>query len=148
MAATLTDWDELASEVELATQQDLHASDMPHWDPLRVLASLDRRREKRIAMVFPIRVYGFDGERAYFDEKSFTLDISARGCRFLLSRELAPGSVVALAAVNRLNGETSRVKALYEVAWTECGANGWEVGARLLDRKNIWGVALPAVRED
>ncbi len=148
MASAVTDWDELAAEVEQATRQDLHGGSMPHWDALRVLASLDRRQEKRVPMVFPIRVYGFDRAQDYFNEKTFTLDISAHGCRFTVKHELPQGSVVAIAAVNRLTGEASQVKALYEVAWSQAGANGWEVGARLLDRKNIWGVSFPAVRED
>jgi len=136
-----TQWEELAAEVRGAHEEP--DGWLPHWSPLRTLASLDRRSEKRHTLVFPIRVHGFDRDNQYFTQKTFTLDVSPGGCRFVLDTEVQRGSVVAVSPFPRSTGDAQMHKALYEVMWVEATNDGWEVGARSLDRKNIWGVTFP-----
>lgn len=136
-------WENLADEVTRAQEEArLHGS-MPHWDPLRVLASLDRRSEKRIALVFPIRVQGLAPGDGFFSELTFTLDVSENGCRFAAHTRLFRGCVVAIAVAPREGGDRPGESALYEVAWASRSGEGWEVGARRLENKNIWGMAFP-----
>lgn len=138
-----TQWDEIAAEISNTNHRETQGGGLPHWSRLSTLASLDRRSEKRYAMVFPIRVHGFDCENHYFSQKTFTLDISAGGCRFALDTEVQRGSVVAVSSIPRDSTEAPVQKALYEVMWSVKTTRGWEVGARSMDRKNIWGMNFP-----
>jgi hypothetical protein len=136
-------WEDLADEVTRTQEEARVHSSMPHWDPLRVLASLERRSEKRIPLVFPIRVQGLAPDDGFFSELTFTLDVSENGCRFATQNQLFRGCVVAIAVAPREEGDPPGEKALYEVAWASRRDEGWEVGARRLEKKNIWGVTFP-----
>jgi hypothetical protein len=140
---TVTHWEELADEVTRAQAEARVQGAMPHWDPLRVMASLDRRSEKRIPLVFPIRLQGLAPGEGYFSELTFTLDVSENGCRFATRTRLFRGCVVAISVAPRDGSDAPSEKALYEVAWTSRRDNGWEVGARRLEQKNIWNVTFP-----
>lgn len=140
---TATLWEELADEVTRAQGEARAQGTMPHWDPLRVMASLDRRTEKRVPLVFPIRIQGLAPGEGYFTELTFTLDVSESGCRFATRTRLFRGCVVAISVAPRDGSDTPSEKALYEVAWATRRNDGWEVGARRLEKKNIWNVAFP-----
>ena len=138
-----TCWENLAEEVTRAQEEARTHGAMPHWDPLRVLASLDRRAEKRVPLVFPIRIQGLSPGDGYFSELTFTLDVSESGCRFATRTRLFRGCVVAISVAARDGSESPSEKALYEVAWATPREDGWEVGAHRLEKKNIWSVAFP-----
>jgi len=138
-----THWEELAAEVRELRRPETTDGWLPHWSPLQTLASLDRRGEKRLALVFTVRVHGFDCENHYFSQRTFTLDVSVGGCRFVLATKVQRGSVVAVSIVPRDAVNAPPQKSLYEVMWVEASDDGWEVGARSMDRKNIWGVTFP-----
>ena len=140
---TATCWEELADEVTRAQAEARVQSTMPHWDPLRIMASLDRRAEKRVPLVFPIRIQGLAPGEGYFAELTFTLDVSQSGCRFAARTGLFRGCVVAISVAPRDGSESPSEKALYEVMWASRREDGWEVGARRLEKKNIWNVAFP-----
>jgi len=136
-------WENLAEEVTRAHEEGRVHGSMPHWDPLRVLASLDRRSEKRLPLVFPIRIQGLAPGTGFFSELSFTLDVSENGCRFGMQARLLRGCVLAISLAPRDGSEASPEKALYEVAWVSQRDGGWEVGTRRLEKKNLWGMAFP-----
>jgi hypothetical protein len=138
-----TCWESLADEVTRAQEEARARGTMPHWDPLRVLASLDRRAEKRIPLVFPIRIQGLAPGSGFFSELTFTLDVSESGCRFATRTQLLRGCVVAISIASCESTEGPPEKALYEVAWATRREDGWEVGARRLGKKNIWSVQFP-----
>ena len=140
---TRAPWDEIASEANRTQSAERDRANMPHWDPLRALANQNRRMEKRLPLVVPIRVHGLGLANQYFSERTFTLDVSERGCRFTLRTELQPGMVVGISLTSPNPGEQSDGKAMYEIAWVVQRKEGWEVGARRKDRKNIWGVTFP-----
>lgn len=140
---TATRWEELADEVTRAQAEARVHGTMPHWDPLRVMASLDRRAEKRVPLVFPIRILGLAPGEGFFNELTFTLDVSENGCRFATRIRLFRGCVVAISVAPRAGSDAPSEKALYEVVWSSRRDDGWEVGARRLEKKNIWNVAFP-----
>lgn len=142
---SMTQWEEIAAEVTSALGQAASSSEnsTPRWSPWRVLASLDRRSEKRFPLVYPVRVHGFDCGNNYFSERTFTLDISENGCRLVLHTAVQPGSVLAVTVAPSQACAPPSEKALFEVMWVNRRGEGWEVGARRLDRKNIWGVTFP-----
>lgn len=136
-------WESLADEVSRAQAEARVADSMPHWNPLRVLASLNRRSEKRVPLVFPIRIEGLSQKEGFFSELTFTVDVSENGCRFGTCQRLHRGCVVAISLSPRDGRGARPEKALYEVAWANRRDGGWEVGARRLEKKNIWGLAFP-----
>ena len=140
---TATCWESLADEVTRAQDEARIHGTMPHWDPLRVLASLNRRAEKRVPLVFPIRIQGLAPGDGFFAELTFTLDVSEHGCRFATRTRLYRGCVVAISVASREGSVSPSEKALYEVAWSTRRDDGWEMGARRLEKKNIWGMAFP-----
>ena len=115
-----------------------------NWEELSSQAKTERRRGKRVPLVFPIEVSGFTSDGRMFWEKTKTLDISERGCRFILERELQRGEDIAIKLLSRDDPRSPAAKPLlFRVAWcTRIGAR-WRVGVLKLQSKNIWHVAFP-----
>ncbi len=115
-----------------------------NWEELSNQARTERRRGKRVPLVFPIEVSGFTSEGRMFSEKTKTLDISERGCRFILERELQCGEDVAIKLLSRDDPSSpASTPLLFRVVWCmQIGAR-WRVGVLKLQSKNIWHVAFP-----
>lgn len=107
-------------------------------------ANLDRRREQRLSLRFPVEVSGFDREGKFFTERTTTEDISEHGCRFCLKVELEPNAVVALKLINPPGplSNTERI-VLYQTARVEKTEEGLIVGAAKLQSENMWCVSFP-----
>ena len=107
-------------------------------------SNLDRRREPRLSISFPIEVSGFDRNGKFFSERTTTDDISDHGCRFQLQAELDPTTVVAV-KVLRPDGPLSEPTKLilYQIARVQKGADGSMIGAAKLQSENIWCVTFP-----
>src|SRR2546428_13365198 len=56
----------------------------------------ERRRGRRARLVLPIEVSGIDEAEGIFCERTFTNDISEKGCSFHVSHSLEPGDMVAI----------------------------------------------------
>ncbi len=115
-----------------------------NWEELSSQTGTDRRRGKRLPLVFPIEVSGSTSDGRMFSEKTKTLDISDRGCRFALERELQRGEDIGIKLQSRDGPRSPAAKALlFRVAWcTRIGAC-WQVGVLKLQPENIWHVAFP-----
>jgi hypothetical protein len=114
------------------------------WEELSSQAKNERRRGKRLPLVFPIEVSGFTPDGRMFSEKTKTLDISERGCRFILERELEHGEDIAIKLLSRDDpGSPASKPLLFRVAWCMRIGARWRVGVLKLQSKNIWHVAFP-----
>ena len=107
-------------------------------------SSLDRRREARLTIRFPIEVSGFDREGKFFSERTTTDDISEHGCRFQLRAELDPSTVVAVKVISPDGpiSETAKL-ILYQIARVQKSDDGMMIGAAKLQSDNIWCVTFP-----
>lgn len=121
-----------------------------YWKHLSSLIGEDRRKEKRVLLVYPIEVHGFDRHGNFFSERTATSNISADGCRFRLQAEVEPGTVVAIRVVQTRVGTRARPDQigarralLYQIVWTEPQETGWEAGACKLQDGDLWQVVFP-----
>ncbi len=121
-----------------------------YWKYLNSLIGEDRRKEKRVLLVYPIEVHGFDRHGNFFSERTTTSNISAGGCRFRLQAEVEPGTVVAIRVVQTRVGARARPEPvevsralLYQIVWTEPQETGWEAGAFKLQEGDLWQVVFP-----
>ncbi len=114
------------------------------WEELSVEANRDTRREKRVLLVFPIEVCGFNLLGEFFAERTSTDDISESGCQFRLHAELQSGSIVAIRLTTRKGIPFPAHKPrLFQVAWVSREGDSWATGARKLQPGNIWPMAFP-----
>ena len=115
-----------------------------NWQELSAVASRDRRREKRIPLVFPIEVSGFDRRGRFFSERTVTADVSESGCRFQLETEVERGAVVAIKRVSRqANRLQPERPLLFKVARVTEESSGWILGASKLQPESLWCIAFP-----
>ncbi|MBI3663441.1 MAG: PilZ domain-containing protein [Acidobacteria bacterium] len=114
------------------------------WQEMSAEVSRDRRREQRVALVFPIEVCGLDQEERFFAERCVTSSVSLSGCRFHLSAALVPGTIIAVKLLNRETGYPYRNQPLlFQIAWASKNGEGWTAGAHALQKENLWGIAFP-----
>ncbi len=118
------------------------------WEQLSAEASDDRRREKRIRLVFPIEVCGFGRKGQFFIEQTATADVSQNGCSFSLKTEVDRGAFVALKLIKRNSAESNTERPLlFEIARMNPIVNGWVLGAKKLQPENPWCIAFPPARQ-
>ncbi len=115
-----------------------------NWQELSAEVSRDRRKGKRLALVFPIVVSGLDSSWRFFTERTKTVDISETGCRFYLKARPKPGDVVAIRLVSPQDIRPNLEKQfLFEIAWVAPEGDAWVVGASKLQPENIWHMVFP-----
>ena len=119
-----------------------------NWEELSAEASRDRRREKRIPLVFPIEVSGFDRNGRFFSERTVTADVSENGCRFQLKTQVERGAVLAIKLISRqTNRPQPERPLLFEVARVAEEKNGWILGAAKLQPESLWCIAFPPQKQ-
>ena len=98
-----------------------------------------KRREKRIATVHPIRLWGMDSRGRPFIEAASTLDVSGKGARVKgVKVKLVVGDVVGLSS----GGQKGR----FRVVWVgQAGTlEACNVGLQSLEfKKHLWELKLP-----
>jgi hypothetical protein len=96
------------------------------------------RREQRLHLALPVRVWGMDVNGELFEQDATTMDITTVGARLTgIIYPLQRGCVIGV------QHQTS--KARFRVKWvgTEGSHDQGQIGLRLLDEgKLIWGRAL------
>jgi hypothetical protein len=117
---------------------------LTEWAELTKLVMEDRRRSKRVPLVFPIEVSGFDCSGRHFSKTAKTCDISEAGCRFQIKAQIEPGEVVAIQLIARSNDQAPAGKAvLFQIVWVSRHPDCWEVGALKLQPESIWHMSFP-----
>ncbi|MCL6482490.1 MAG: PilZ domain-containing protein [Firmicutes bacterium] len=114
-----------------------------YWKYLSRLVGEDRRKEKRVLLVYPIEVHGFDRHGKFFCERTTTSNISAEGCRFHLQAEVELGAIVAVSVLRSQASAPATRALLYQIVWTEPQENGREAGACKLQEGDLWQVVFP-----
>ena len=106
-------------------------------------AGIERRREVRADLKFPVEVCGFDRSGRFFSEKTATSDISDGGCKLHVRTEVDKGSVLAIRIITRRFGlEVDARPMLFLVNWICAATNGWDVGVAKLQPGKIWNVSF------
>lgn len=113
------------------------------WEERRASTGLDRRREQRLSLCFPIEVSGLDRQREFFSEKTSTDDISEHGCRFRIRRELLQNALVTVRLAKGVVIPDASVAVDYRIARIEKTAEGAVVGAAKSGPGNLWCVSFP-----
>ena len=100
------------------------------------------RRERRVSVPIPVRLWGLDREGKVFSQNARTLNIATNGARiFGVTAALERGFIVGLQCGN--------MRARFMVVWV--GEKGTsregQIGLRAAEN-GIWSVALPRASED
>lgn len=112
-------------------------------------AGIERRREVRADLKFPVEVCGFDRGGRFFSEKTATSDVSDGGCKMHLRTEVDKGSVLAVRVITRRFGlEVDARPMLFQVNWIRAAANGWDVGVAKLQPGKLWNVSFELPNEN
>jgi diguanylate cyclase (GGDEF)-like protein len=102
------------------------------------------RREQRLNVALPVRMWGMDVNAELFEHQAMTVDITTTGARLEgTARPLQKGCIVGI--------QHAISKARYRVAWV--GAGGTlvqnQIGLQLVDSgKLIWGRVIPQIFSD
>ncbi len=114
------------------------------WEALSQQVGRDRRKCKRVPLVFAIEVSGFDRTGRLFSECTTTSDISDTGCRFQLKTQVQRGDVVAIKLLSRRKDQLPSSKPLlFQIAWVAAATEGWDAGALQLQHENFWHMVFP-----
>ena len=105
----------------------------------------ERRQSKRLPFAFQIEISGRDSTGTEFHDRTLTTDISERGCRFDLLRQLNPGGFVKIRLVDQQASGSPQWEdqPLFEVVCVTPSEHGWSIGARQLQSKAPWPVTFP-----
>src|SRR5262249_16639099 len=101
-----------------------------NWDELARAASTERRRGKRLNLVYAIEIRGMNSAGECFIERTKTQDISEFGCRIETEMPLSRGDVIAIKLLAP-DAEDSEPQ-LFEIIWTLRDPTGGTAGARKL----------------
>jgi diguanylate cyclase (GGDEF)-like protein len=97
------------------------------------------RREQRVNVALPVRVWGMDANGELFEHQAMTVDITTTGARIEgTARPLQKGCIVGI--------QHAISKARYRVAWVGTGGTRVQnqIGLQLVDSgKLIWGRVIP-----
>ena len=117
------------------------------WQEVSQQAHLDRRREKRVPLAFPINVCGMDETGHFFSEHTTTDDISEQGCRLRLRKQPHEGDALAIRLMGRDELPHPGNRALlFEVRWVLPDGDGWLVGTYCLQPRNLWNMTFPGIQ--
>lgn len=115
-----------------------------NWKELTEEALKDRRRGRRTQLVFPIEVSGLDRAGRIFCERTFTINVSEKGCSFHLSQPLPRGDVVAIKLVSGPDARSPNNKPmLFQICWIAQEKDGWMAGVIKLQPENFWPAVFP-----
>ena len=104
----------------------------------------ERRQQSRVNAKYPIEVCGFSRHGLYFTERTFTLDVSDGGCKFLLHNEVEKGSVLAIRMITRRHEqELDGRPVLFHVNWFQAQPNAWTLGVSKLQAGAAWCASMP-----
>src|SRR3954447_695842 len=95
------------------------------------------RREERIRIKLPVRVWGVDMNGMPFMQTAHAVDVTRLGARLV--------DLFCLPEIGEITIQHGNQKAKYKIAWTGTmgGAEAGQVGLRLMEpEKNIWGKSL------
>ena len=103
------------------------------------ITPLDRRRESRALIVYPIEVSGFDRFGRFHTELTKTRDVSLMGCSFYLHMEVEKGLVLALRVVHPKGAcEGGSGTVLFHIVRIRPRPDGYSVGVMRLAPENPW----------
>lgn len=107
-----------------------------------------QRRERRYPLPIPIEVSGIDKGGRPFCEQTVTSDVSQRGCRFSLSKELERDSIVALRVLRTLAGSPGEPRlVMFQIIYSRAEQGAWTMGAWTLQPEIAWCPDIPREAE-
>jgi len=117
---------------------------MPEHESTSTLHTVDRRRERRIAVHVPIEITLTDDQGREFTQRTFIEDVSDFGCRFSTRGPARKGSTVVV----KLIGPNGKVlpddePRIYEIMWVSPKQNGHAVGAQLRQGEKLNHSQIP-----
>jgi len=104
----------------------------------------ERQSEPRYPLAVHIEVDGIDRRGQPFCEKTFTINVSHRGCRFMLRRELAKDSIIAIRVASTISGDpVDSPLVMFQVMYTKHEEDGWVMGVWTLQSDVEWCADIP-----
>ena len=105
---------------------------------------IERRRGKRIALTFDVELSGIGMNGVPYCDHAAASDVSDRGCKLQMSREVKPGDLLTLRVVRAADaGDNQEAPFLFQAIWVEPCAGGWIAGLAALEPGNPWRVIFP-----
>lgn len=106
-----------------------------------------QRREQRYPLIIPIEVSGIGRDGEPFCENTLTSNVSERGCRFSLQRELEKDAIVAIRVLRTLAGFPGDPRlVMFQIVYIKQEQSAWTMGAWTLQPDVAWCPDVP--RED
>lgn len=106
------------------------------------MAEARERRSARLAMRFPIRVFGTDFKGFDFTEDSSTIVVNLHGAKIRLARQLIPEQEIRIAC--RRTDQEAVFRVVSQAPGLEGPHGFWGVEC-LRQGANIWGVSFPTM---
>jgi PilZ domain len=108
-----------------------------------------QRRERRYPFLIPIEVSGIDRGGQPFCENTLTSDVSQRGCRFTLKKELDKDAIVAIRVLRTLAGKPGDPRlVMFQIIYARQEQDAWTMGAWTLQPDVAWCPDIPREVEE
>jgi hypothetical protein len=103
-----------------------------------------QKRERRYSLLIPIEVSGIDRGGQPFCENTVTSDVSERGCRFILPKELEKDAIVAIRVLRTLAGDPGDPRlVMFQIIYSKQEQGAWTMGAWTLQPEIAWCPDIP-----
>ena len=107
-------------------------------------AQHERRRGKRVPLTFEVELSGLGINGVPYCDLAIASDVSERGCKLRLSREVKPGDLLTIRVLGREDvGVHQEPPFLYQAVWVELDVGGWAAGLAALEPGNPWRMTFP-----
>lgn len=107
-----------------------------------------QRREQRYPLVIPIEVSGIGRDGQPFCENTLTSNVSERGCRFSLKKELEKDAIVAIRVLRTLAGLPGDPRLMmFQIVYIKQEQSAWTMGAWTLQPDLAWCPDVPRESE-
>jgi hypothetical protein len=104
----------------------------------------ERRRGKRVPLTFEVEVSGLGLNGVPYCDLATASEVSDRGCKLRLSREVKPGDLLTIRVVREGSaGAQQESPFLYQVVWVDPGLDRWTAGLAALEPGNPWRMKFP-----
>jgi hypothetical protein len=111
---------------------------------MQTKSATERRRGKRIRLLFRVEVSGIDIDGNPYSALAAASDVSDRGCQVHLKRQVRSGDTITLRVLRHKDSATdNEAPFVYQVVWAKLDDGFWVAGLEALEPGNPWLITFP-----